>query len=258
MYKLLIIDDEPLVRRGICTLVDFDALNISEVYEAANGFEGLELFTTHSPDLVLVDINMPKMNGLEFAEQAKKINSSARIAILTGYNYFDYAVSALKIGVEDYILKPVSKEDVSQILVKLIAKLETSHQHKAVEQAVSALLQEHEVTSETAYKEMIQNKIFEQLSDSNLSLISLASELGFSSGYLSSLFKKELGVSFQDYVLNQRLDKAKLLLLSSEMKNYEIAKAVGFEDVNYFGTRFKIRFGLSPKQYKEMVLGERR
>ena len=101
MYKLLILDDEPLVRRGIRSLVDFERLQITEIFEAANGEEGLALFESHLPELVLVDINMPKMNGLEFVSKAKLVNPNAHMAIITGYNYFDYAVTALKAGVDD-------------------------------------------------------------------------------------------------------------------------------------------------------------
>ena len=100
MYKLLIIDDEPLVRRGITTLVDFHVLGIEAVYEAADGQEGLVLFRQHLPDLILVDINMPRMNGLEFAKEVKALKSETQIAVITGYDYFDYAQKALKIGVD--------------------------------------------------------------------------------------------------------------------------------------------------------------
>ena len=84
MYKLLILDDEPLVRRGIKALVDLEQLKITEVYEAANGIEGLALLKAHSPDLVLADINMPKMNGLDFAAEAKAFKPDLHIAILDG------------------------------------------------------------------------------------------------------------------------------------------------------------------------------
>lgn len=108
--RLLIVDDEVLVRRGIKSLVDFESLNIRAVEEAANGLEALEIFKTFDPHIVLADINMPKMDGLNFSKAAKALNPKVKIALITGYDYFDYALQALKIGVDDYILKPVSKK----------------------------------------------------------------------------------------------------------------------------------------------------
>jgi two-component system response regulator YesN len=84
-------------------------------------------------------------------------------------------------------------------------------------------------------------------------LTSVAHSLGYAPNYLSSLFKNLFGVPFQEYVLSHRLEKAKLLLLTTSLKNYEIAERVGFEDVNYFNTRFKLKYGVSPKQYVTQV-----
>lgn len=254
MYKLLIVDDEPLVRRGITSLVDFPALNIGEVYEAANGQEALTIFREHSPELVLADINMPRMNGLELAEVIRGMNPDTRIAIITGYDYFDYAIKALKIGVEDYILKPVSRKDVTQVLRKLIEGLEARRSHQEVSRVVTGILQ-NAGKEEVQVKNAIQRIVDRELSNSGFSLPGLAAEMGFSPGHLSGLFKKLFGEPFQDYVLGRRMDQGKLLLLTTDMKNYEVAQAVGFEDVNYFGTRFKKRFGLSPKQYQARARG---
>jgi len=99
----------------------------------------------------------------------------------------------------------------------------------------------------------LQALIDQSLSSPELSLTSVAQSLGYAPNYLSSLFKNLFGVPFQDYVLSHRLEKAKLLLLTTTLKNYEIAVRVGFEDVNYFNTRFKLKYGVSPKQYVTQV-----
>lgn len=250
MYKLLIVDDEPLIRRGILTLVDFEKLGITEAFEASNGTEGLGLFTQHAPQLILLDINLPVMNGLELAQAIKALDSQAKIAMITGYDYVDYAISALKIGVDDYILKPVSKQDVTDVIAKLIQKYESEQTNREVQNVVSALIHESE---EDSTRHRLQVLIDQSLSDPELSLTSVAHSLGYAPNYLSSLFKNLFGVPFQEYVLSHRLEKAKLLLLTTSLKNYEIAERVGFEDVNYFNTRFKLKYGVSPKQYVTQV-----
>ncbi len=253
MYKLLIVDDEPLVRRGIKSLVDFQGLQIDIILEAINGEEALEKFQKELPDIVLADINMPKMDGLSFAEKAKKVKPSVKIALITGYDYFDYALQAIKIGVDDYILKPVSKNDVQEVLQKLIEKIKATETQMEVQKTLKTLLGDSEKDTEDSYKEMIQLILDRELHNSSFSLKALSDELGYSSGYLSGLFKKIYGTTFQDYLVKQRMEKAKLLLLTTELKHYEIAESIGINDVNYFSARFKKVVGESPKQYKERV-----
>lgn len=250
MYKLLLVDDEPLIRKGIRTLIDFDKLEINTVLEASNGLEGLKVFEQHQPELVILDINLPHMNGLDLATEIKKINSFTRIAMLTGYDYFDYAVAALKIGVDDYILKPVTKQDVTDAIIRLIQ----GYNQLKVQKEISSVVQQlsKEIISSNS-NEVIQNTINSELYNPDLSLSYLSEKLGYSTNYLSGMLKSILGMPFQDYVLTNRLEKAKLLLLTTTLKNYEISEQVGFQDVNYFNTRFKQKYGLSPKQYVTAV-----
>ncbi|GAB6106494.1 response regulator transcription factor [Fusibacter bizertensis] len=250
MYKLLLVDDEPLIRKGIRTLIDFEKLEINTVLEASNGTEGLSVFELHQPELVILDINLPHMNGLDLATEIKRINPFTRIAMLTGYDYFDYAVAALKIGVDDYILKPVTKQDVTDVIVKLIQ----GYNQLKVQQEITSVVKHLSGETTTAHpNDTIQDTINAELYNPDLSLGYLSERLGYSTNYLSGMLKSILGMPFQDYVLTKRLEKAKLLLLTTPLKNYEIAEQVGFQDVNYFNTRFKQKYGLSPKQYVTAV-----
>ncbi|MCU9533148.1 response regulator [Streptococcus sp. CSL10205-OR2] len=240
MYSLLIVEDEPLVRRGIRSLVDFEKLSITCVDEAENGQEAWQLFEEKHYDIILTDINMPVMNGIQLAQLIKENSPQTHIVFLTGYDDFDYALSALKLGADDYLLKPFSKEDVLQILHQIIPKIEEAKKKTQLES-----LMEQSPQSE------IEQLIQDQLSDVNLSLKSLAKQLSFSPNYLSVLIKKDLGMSFQDYLIQERLKKAKRLLLTTHLKIYEIAEQVGFEDMNYFSQRFKQVVGVTPSQFKK-------
>lgn len=251
--KLLIVDDEPIIRMGIKKLVDLKAMGITELLEATNGETGLEIFIKEQPDIVLADINMPRMNGLEFAERIKFMKPNVKIAIITGYDYFEYARQGIKVGVDDYILKPVSKKDIEQLLEKLVDRVKNSQKNEAVIGLVHRLENDKEMYDETGYKVQIIELLEIHMNQSDFSLSFLADELGLSMGYLSGLFKKIFGITFKEYVLTKRLDQAKLLLLSSQMKNYEISEAVGITDPNYFSAAFKKRFGYSPSQYREKV-----
>lgn len=251
----MIADDEPLIRRGIKQLIDLSSLQIGEIYEASTGEEALKVFEEFEPEIVLMDINMPKIDGLSVAKKIKSINSATKIAIITGYNYFDYAQTAIKIGVEDYILKPISKKDVSEIIVKLVSSLQEKKKDKEIEKVLEKITTDFQDNAvKNNYKILIQNIIENNYSDSQFTLSVLSEKLDLSSGYISIMFKKNFGIPFQDYLLQKRMEKAKLFLLTTELKNYEIAEQVGFEDVNYFITKFKKYYQITPKQYKEMVL----
>lgn len=254
MYKLLVIDDEPLVRRGIVSLIPFDELGVEEIFEASNGQSGLDIIKEKDIDIVLCDINMPKLNGLEFAKEVKGIKPWIKIAIITGYDYFDYAKQALKIGVEDYVLKPVSKQDVYQVVATLIKKIEVEGTIKEVYKTIQSTKKlDDGVMDSQGYKEQIDQFITENLSNEDLTLTLLGDYLGLSVSYLSSLFKKLYGIPFSDYVLHQRIEKSKLLLLSTSLKNYEIAEQVGITDANYFSTLFRKHVGDSPNKFKKKI-----
>lgn len=252
--RLLIADDEPLIRRGIKKLVNLSEIGIEEVYEADNGEETLQLFEQYHPEIVLLDINMPRVDGLTVAKEIKSLSPETKIAMLTGYNYFDYAQKAIRVGVEDYILKPVSKKEITEIIAKLAHSYQEERKQETIQKVFQQKVEVIQENSKNDYHSNMKRYMEENYTDSQFSLGVLAEKLNLSSGYLSILFKKTFGIPFQDYLLQLRMEKAKLLLLTTHLKNYEIAEQIGFEDVNYFSLKFKKYFQLSPKQYKEMVL----
>ncbi|MBY5035297.1 response regulator [Streptococcus gallolyticus] len=240
MYSILIVEDEYLVRQGICSLIDFEKFQIEKVAEAEDGRKAWELFQAQPFDIVLTDINMPKMNGIQLAQLIKEEQPNCHLVFLTGYDEFDYALSALKLGADDYLLKPFSKADVEEILTKIQTKLA---QDTKIEQ-----LEEYLVQGEVSD---LQEQIRSQLSNCDFSLKQLADQLGFSPNYLSVLIKKDVGLNFQDYLNQERMKQAKYLLLTTDLKIYEIAEKVGFWDMNYFSQRFKQTVGVTPRQFRK-------
>ncbi|VEE81534.1 putative two-component response transcriptional regulator [Streptococcus milleri] len=240
MYSIMIVEDEYLVRQGISSLVDFKKFNMQVIGEAENGLEAWEKIQAECPDIILTDINMPKMNGIKLAQLAREQYPQLHIIFLTGYDDFDYALSAVKLGADDYLLKPFSREDVEAMLIKVKEKLDKEKKQQQV----------HELVEKAEFSDLEQ-AIHDRLADTELSLKSLSFQLGFNSSYLSVLIKKELGLPFQDYLIQERMKRAKLLLLTTDLKVYEIAEQVGFEDMNYFSQRFKQIVGVTPRQFKK-------
>ena len=240
VYSIMIVEDEYLVRQGISSLVNFKKFNMQVIGEAENGLEAWEKIQAECPDIILTDINMPKMNGIKLAQLAREQYPQLHIIFLTGYDDFDYALSAVKLGADDYLLKPFSREDVEAMLIKVKEKLDREKKQQQV----------HELVEKAEFSDLEQ-AIHDRLADTELSLKSLSFQLGFNSSYLSVLIKKELGLPFQDYLIQERMKRAKLLLLTTDLKVYEIAEQVGFEDMNYFSQRFKQIVGVTPRQFKK-------
>ena len=240
MYAIMIVEDEELVRQGLTSLVNYEQFGMKVIDQAENGRIAWEKFQAHQADLLLTDINMPQMNGLDLAQLVREKAPSCHIIFLTGYDDFEFARKAIRLGADDYILKPFSKADIEEMLGKVKNKLDEERKKAQVETLVD---QGHSTELEEA--------IHSRLSDSQLTLKDLASQLGFSPSYLSVLIKKKLGLPFQEYLIQERMKKAKLLLLTTDLKIYEIADQVGFEDMNYFSQRFKQVVGVTPRQYKK-------
>ena len=252
MMSLLVVDDEPLIRQGILERIDMAALGIQAVWEADNGLDALALAKEHRPDMMLADINMPGLDGLQLARSVKEASPNTHIAMITGYDYFEYAVAALKAGVDDFVLKPVSRSDIQEILTKLIVSVKADrHRQEAFNTVVQLAREENAQNRDNEYAVVIQRILDRELSNSAFSLALLAQEVALSQAYLSTLFRQIFGIPFQDWVIRARIDRAKILLLSTHLKVYEIAAKVGFDDPNYFSTAFKKQVKLTPNQYRD-------
>jgi two-component system, response regulator YesN len=124
MWKMLIADDEPKIRRGLARLISLLNIDVEVIGEAEDGEIALELIKQHSPHVILVDICMPFLNGLELVEEVRKINPNCIVIVITGFDEFSYAQQAIKLGVFDYLLKPIVMEQLQSVLHKAIEQLE--------------------------------------------------------------------------------------------------------------------------------------
>ena len=133
MYKVLIVDDEVLVRVGLKTTIDWEAIGFTIVSEASNGEQGYEKYLSHKPDVIITDIKMPKQDGLWLVEKIRKDNAEAKILVLTCYDEFSYARKALKVGADDYILKSeVEDEELIKLMVCMREKLDLQNTAKTI------------------------------------------------------------------------------------------------------------------------------
>ena len=238
--KLLIVEDESAPRRGLVKLIGKISPEIQVVGEAADGFEGMQMIADYRPDLVITDIYMPRVTGLEMIENAQKLSPETRYVILSGYADFEYAQRAVKLScVVDYLLKPVSQQQLADIL-----QLAQKSVGNALSEDVPAELTE-EYTPVVAHMIAQIRENYAQ----KLTLEDFAAQLHVTPEYLGNLFYKNTGQYFSTYLRDVRMKHAQKLLRTTNQKIYEIAYRVGYQDVKYFCRVFKEYSGCSAKLY---------
>ena len=128
MYTVVVADDEEELRRALIRKVDWESIGFSVVGEAENGVEALELVEKHEPDLLLTDIRMPFLSGIELARQVREVRPATQIAFLSGFDDFSYAQQAIQYNIVSYMLKPISADELTEELVKIRKKIDEKFQ----------------------------------------------------------------------------------------------------------------------------------
>lgn len=234
----MLIDDEMSARRLLQASVDWASLNMEVVGEAASGIEAINIIDGLLPDIVFVDISMPFMNGIEFTKVATERYPDLMIIVLTGFDDFEYARQCVCLPVVEYMLKPIVRQEVVEVLTRvkgILDKRNISAQEAGPDISTSAI-------------EQIERFLQENFTDSSLNLTSVAQQFGFNPSYLSRKFKQETGVSFVEFLMKCRMEKAKTLA-GTNRKMFSAANEVGIPDPNYFGRCFKKYTGISYSEY---------
>lgn len=159
MYSLLIADDEAMERRALRFFLENSKLDIGEIYECANGNTTMNTIISRNPDIILMDIKMPSLNGLEVMEKINALNMNSKVIVSTAYDYFEYAVKALRLGAIDFLVKPVNKERLYSVLNKAIDQLDAQRFQKENEAQLKDLLA---IVSKDILKDLIQGNIDEK------------------------------------------------------------------------------------------------
>lgn len=252
MYKVIVIEDETTVRRGIVLTIDWAALGCMVVGEAANGEEGMELTLRLAPDLVITDVKMPRMDGVEMITRLRQAGCRAHFIILTAYGDFKYAQSALRLGVSDYLLKPLKDGDLEQAVQAVTHRTarETTPPASVFGEETAPIFRfSTNRTSQNTYVEAAIQYIRGHYRE-DISISTVARDLEISEGYLSRMFKKETNYTFTNYLIYYRLRLAMELLKDCRVRVYEVADQVGYSDTAYFSAQFKKTVGLSPSEYQ--------
>ncbi len=252
MIRILIADDEPMEREMLQEMVQKQLGTELDIRLAESGRRAVDEALLFDAELILMDIEMPGMNGLEAARQILNKKPECKVIFITAYSLFSYAHEAVKMGACDYILKPVNPEEVEQAINRACVQLESRKQ----------LAQEATDEPEAAGNgDVLMNKVKQYLKCNymlyDISLDSVSEIVNMAPSYFSSRFKKCFGVNFVDYVAELRMNAAKELLKEPLRSTAEIATMVGYDSANYFTRAFKKHLGMTPTDYRRQCAGRK-
>ena len=250
MLKVLVVEDEEMIRKGIVLAVDWAALDCVVVGEASNGAQALEAVERYDPSLIITDLKMPVMDGLEMLRQLRERGNNAFVIILTAYDSFSYAQTALRLGAVDFLLKPFHDGELEQAVTRLKQRMDRAGQ--GGEKGPAPLpLPELKKGDKSKYVLEAMAYIGEHYHEPNIGVAAIAQHLGISEGHLSHTFKKETDYTLLNYLTRYRIHRAMELLRDCRLKVYEIAERVGYRDITYFSSTFKKVVGMSPSEFQD-------
>ncbi len=243
MFKILVVDDERLECTALKEVLENNFNNLVKVKVEYNGQSAVDTACIWKADLVLIDIEMPVMNGIDAAKKIKKHLPECIIIFLTAYDLFEYALHAIKLGADEYLLKPASDDEVISIVGSKLG-----------------LYQETTQTNQNTISTVTNDKTGQMMKDvdlylrknymHNISLESVADTVNLNAVYFSKLFKMQFKTNFINYLTDIRISVAKEMLSNLSLNAKEIGEMVGYIDPNYFTKIFKKKVGMTPSDYR--------
>lgn len=258
MLSVVVVEDEKVLRKGLVLTTPWVDYGCKIIGEAENGFIGEQLILKTQPDIVITDVIMPGLNGIEMIKCLHGLVNTEYI-ILSGHADFEFAQSAIELGVKRYLLKPIEdsklKETMEEITQAVIRKKQNVHQRDVYRQNLDhdLFFQEYISKHNSDYLEkyleealrLIRKHYAESLSAKDVSEYLEISESSF-----VKIFKNRTGYTFLKYLTLYRIKNSVKLLTDKTLRVCEVANLVGYTDCRYFGDVFKKYLGMTPLEYR--------
>ncbi|PYI53599.1 DNA-binding response regulator [Paenibacillus flagellatus] len=247
MYKVLLVEDEEVIRQGFRHWIPQVTSEFAIGWEASHGKEALAILKTDMPDAVITDIRMREMDGLALCAKIRERYPDLPIVIVSGHSDFAYAHGALRLGVADYLIKPIRRTALIQALERV----------KALIRKTSGVREEPPAGDvperPPAESHQLIRKVKAHIQahpDGDLRLQTLADIVHLNPAYLSQLFKAVTQSNLSDYITEARLERAKHLLATTGLKVFDVARLSGYQSPKHFMLVFKQATGVTPSDYR--------
>lgn len=254
MYKVMLVDDEPIIVEGLSRSIPWERWNCEIVATAHDGLEGKRLIEEKRPDIIFMDICMPEMDGLQMIAAINSQFPDLEVSVLTGYRDFEYAQTAIRLGVTRFLLKPSNMDELEEAIDTMCANLKK----KGItgKENISEVSEpKHESVSSSFIVKNALHYIEENYTQ-KLTLNEVAEKTYVSQWHLSKLLNRHTGQSFSDILNHVRIEHAKELLKDPALRIGDISEQVGFLDLAHFSRVFKKQEGVSANEYRNQILGK--
>ncbi len=246
MLDIIVVEDEAPIRDWIAYTISNISNEFNVLASASNGKEAYELSLNLKPKVIISDIKMPIMGGMELTKKIKEVFPDIYVILLTNYAEFSYAKEAISCGVYEYLVKSdIRPKELKEILDKVNESV------KELEKNQVSRLQKESTLSESkdGYSKTIKKSIdyIHKNYKQHISLQDISNYVFLSHEYFSRLFKEEVGENFSSYLTNYRMKKAESLIKNTDMKISQIAIEVGYTNASYFSRSYKKFKGISPE-----------
>ena len=255
MYSIMIVEDEELELEFIEAVIQEEFQPQDSVITANTGAQAVRLAKKRHPDMIIMDIMLPEMDGLEAIEELRKFAPDTCISILTAYTDFRFAQRAISLRVFEYMLKPVKPSDFKVLLKRMMESVEDGREHEKVGSTQIATetitKNSNPAGSQQSFVEESVRYIQKHFKE-RLTLQMVASRVYMNAQYFSRVFKRETGVTFTEYVNTLKIQYACKLLETTNYPAYRISSECGFTDPSYFNRVFYAQMNMTPKKYKKI------
>lgn len=244
MYNLIIVDDEPQIRNGLSESFPWNTIGFNVLHCFSNGHEVIDYLSSNDNEeelhIILSDIRMPKINGIELAGYVHKNYPNITMVFLSAYEDFNYAKDAIRYGVKRYLVKPTKYNELLLAFGEIKEELDASSKNATTEEKPAT------------YYEGILKDVNEYIKNNlhNATLEQAAEVVHMSPHYLSKLYSQHTGSTFSAYLLEQRMAYASSLLMDYRYKTYEISDLLGYNNPKNFTRSFKKFYGITPREYR--------
>ena len=262
-YKVLLADDEQIERMALAKRLHKHFGDSLVIWQAADGNEAVRLCFKERCQLVIMDISMPELNGVEAAEQIRRLDEDCEIIFLTAYDEFSYAKRAIAIHALDYLLKPCEEEELTAVMEEAVGRIqkreqfEKLHMEQEMPEEPGAEMPEPDLEEEPDEPDRLgqaAEKIRRYIRKNYMKDISMqdaARMMNYSDAYFCKLFKQCFDQNFTAYLARFRINEARRLLQDKNASVREVSMLVGYYDANYFAKVFKRIAGMNPSEYRD-------
>ena len=255
MIRILIAEDEPLERQMLQDVLQWYFSYTADIRAVTNGMDAVSTAAIWNADVVLMDIEMPGLNGIQAALKILENRPRTKCVFVTAYESFEYAREAVRLRAVDYLLKPVEDKELINVMERILAE---KKQEELLDEQLQTVRAPAGDISGQSHTERLIRKVGEYIQKNyqwDISQDMICDILNMSTGHFSKMFRQCYGVKFIDYLTNVRVEAAKALLADPTKRTKEIGTMVGYQSSSYFSKMFKQKTGMTPSEYRDRVVG---